>query len=194
MASRPINKRCSPLHGVTASQHPWAAHPLHPPGIPTTASVPTLSLQPQRFHYGGFTPQVTHLGNDAGICSLGGPISMPKGQGCAEANSSHVCRSQVILHRGTQETRYLQPSLHKPQRHCVSLGRLLRKLRSGKDANCLDPVQTNVCAGPEQEEVTATAMSSCPPAGHLKTQIRPIGVVAEELNPQFSCPRGDTLA
>lgn len=37
-----------------------------------------------------------------------------------------------MLRGGAQETIYLQPPPHKPRRHCLSLGRLLRKLRSGK--------------------------------------------------------------
>lgn len=71
-----------------------------------------------------------------------------------------------MLSGGAQETTYLQPPLHKPQRHCLSLGRLLRKLRSGK-VGCKGPVSSSGKrnhAFLEKEE--ATALSTHALEGH----------------------------
>lgn len=91
---------------------------------------------------------------------------MPQGL-CAEANTPfRGCRSQVTLGGGARETIYLQPPPHKPRRHCLSPGRLLRKLRSRK-VGCKLPVSSSGernHAFLEQEE--ATAVSTRPLEGH----------------------------
>lgn len=64
-----------------------------------------------------------------------------------------------MLGGGAQETTCLQPPLHKPWRHCLSLGRSLKKLRSGK-VGCKLPVSSSGKrnhAFLEQEEATAVS-------------------------------------
>lgn len=147
---------------------------------------------------------------------------MPQGL-CAEANTPfRGCRSQVTLGGGARETIYLQPPPHKPRRHCLSPGRLLRKLRSRK-VGCKLPVSSSGernHAFLEQEE--ATAVSTRPLEGHqlfqegLSFRVMTLSsdragegpvemaehtsectpdllqVAEAELNPQISSPRGVT--
>lgn len=64
-----------------------------------------------------------------------------------------------MLSGAAQETTSLQPPLHKPRRHCLSPGRLLRKLRSGK-VGCKLPVSSSGKrnhAFLQQEEATAVS-------------------------------------
>lgn len=91
---------------------------------------------------------------------------MPQGLRAGANTQFRGCRSQVTLGGGARETIYLQPPPHKPRRHCLSPGRLLRKLRSGK-VGCKLPVSSSGernHAFLEQEE--ATAVSTRPLEGH----------------------------
>lgn len=127
-----------------------------------------------------------------------------------------------MLGGGAQETTYLQAPLHKPRRHCLSLGRSLKKLRNGK-VGCKLPVSRSGKrnhAFLEQEE--ATAVSTLALKGHQlfqeglsfgvmtlssdrageepvemaehTSERRPdlLQVAEAELNPWISCPRGVT--
>lgn len=145
---------------------------------------------------------------------------MPQGL-CAEANTPfRGCRSQVTLGGGARETTYLKAPPQKPRRHCLSPGRSLRKLRSGK-VGCKLPVSSSGernHAFLEQEE--ATAVFTRPLEGHqlfqegLSFRVMtlssdragegpvemaehtsectpdPLQVAETELNPGISSPRG----
>lgn len=147
---------------------------------------------------------------------------MPQGL-CAEANTPfRGCRSQVTLGGGARETTYLKAPPQKPRRHCLSPGRSLRKLRSGK-VGCKLPVSSSGernHAFLEQEE--ATAVFTRPLEGHqlfqegLSFRVMtlssdragegpvemaehtsectpdPLQVAETELNPGISSPRGVT--